>query len=104
MRMSKSLYFLFLRIKRLFTWLFLIINISSFSSSFCSFGSPSGGFESFCGSRDHPYKVDISLKYCRYLISALHTQASAASTYAVPTALATPLVQLRYLFIALGYV
>ena len=49
--------------------------------------------------------VDISLRYRRYLISALHTQTSAATTYAVSAALATPSVQLHYqlIFLVLGY-
>ena len=83
-----------------------IYNISSSSSSFCSFGSPPlGGFESFCCSGGHPYTVDISLRYRRYLISALHMQTSAETIYAVSAALATPSVQLRYqlIFLALGY-
>ena len=64
-----------------------------------------GGFASFCCSGGHPYTVDISLRYRRYLISALHTQTSAESTYAVSAVLATPSVQLRYqlIFLAIGY-
>ena len=64
-----------------------------------------GSFESFCGFGNHPYTVDISLRYRIYLISTLHTQASAKTTYAVPAVLATPSVQVRYqlIFIALGY-
>ena len=62
-------------------------------------------FESFCGFGNHPHTVDISLRYHRFLINALYTQASAETTYAVPAALATPSVQLCYqlIFIALGY-
>ena len=55
-----------------------------------------GSFESLNGFGNHPYTVAISLRYHRYLMSAVHTQASAETTYAV---------QLRYqlIFIALGY-
>ena len=62
-------------------------------------------FESFCHFGNHPYTVDISLRYRGFLISALHTQASAETTYLVPAALVTPSVQLchQLIFIALGY-
>ena len=52
-------------------------------------------FESFCCSGGHPYTVDISLRYRRYLISALHTQISAESTYAVSAALSAYFLSAR---------
>ena len=49
----------------------------------------------FCGFGDHPHHGDLSLGYRRYLISALHPQASAEAaqaTQAVQAAQATQAV------------
>ena len=47
----------------------------------------------FCSFGDYPYSGDLSLRCRRYLISALHSQASAETMQAVQSALATQQAQ-----------